>query len=306
MCMRRQVPYHRLSLARCGWGERSADGAADRMTALWRGEAFKQSIEVLRQAVAQLTEIEPAFDKVIIGTLLERVPLEGRVAEGGEHHDRHGCRQRVLPHLAQDLEPVHPGHHDVEKDDVDRVDGAEVLDRLLPRLHRARVMTGQLEQANQRPAIFGLIVYYQDPRHAAVPSRTLRPAGGVGAYCRINARRRIRAKYRPTEDDMITTTTDRGAGGDRPAAADFKSAELLMVRHGESEGNVGKSTDPDCALTERGLAQARALAQRLRAFDLSGFAGVTSPYRRAVQTAEALELGVRFEVDDALREWGPA
>ena len=110
---------------------------------------------------------------------------------------------------------------------------------------------------------------------------------------------------------MTAPTTDRRGGGEAPAAdvnADFKCAELLMVRHGESEGNVGKSTDPDCALTERGLAQARALTQRLRAFDLSGFAGVTSPYRRAVQTAEALalQLGVRFEVDEALREWGPA
>jgi broad specificity phosphatase PhoE len=105
----------------------------------------------------------------------------------------------------------------------------------------------------------------------------------------------------------MTQPTERGPGDDA-TAADYQPAELLMVRHGESEGNIGKSTDPDCPLTERGLAQARTLARRLRGFDLSDFTGVTSPYRRAVQTAEALalELGVRFEVDEALREWGPA
>jgi probable phosphoglycerate mutase len=82
--------------------------------------------------------------------------------------------------------------------------------------------------------------------------------------------------------------------------------ELLMVRHGESEANVGLSVDPDCSLTARGLEQARALAPRLAEFDLRGFAGVCSPYRRALQTADALAAatGLRFEVDPDVREWG--
>ena len=86
------------------------------------------------------------------------------------------------------------------------------------------------------------------------------------------------------------------------------TTELLMVRHGESEANAGTSKDPDSPLTERGLAQARELAARLAAEDLAGFSGFTSPYRRAVQTAEALalSLGITFEVDESLREWGPA
>src|SRR5215213_8151747 len=82
--------------------------------------------------------------------------------------------------------------------------------------------------------------------------------------------------------------------------------ELLMVRHGESEANVGLSSDPDCSLTPRGLEQARALAPRLARFDLRGFVAVVSPYRRAVQTAEALAsaTGLSFEADPDVREWG--
>jgi len=86
------------------------------------------------------------------------------------------------------------------------------------------------------------------------------------------------------------------------------TTELLMVRHGQSEGNTGASTDPDCVLTELGLEQARSLARRLKGLDLEGFVGITSPYRRAIQTAEALarSVGLAFEVDADLREWGPA
>jgi broad specificity phosphatase PhoE len=86
------------------------------------------------------------------------------------------------------------------------------------------------------------------------------------------------------------------------------TTELLMVRHGQSEANVGRSTDPDCALTALGLEQAAAVAARLRAFDLTGFVGRVSPYRRAVQTADVIarETRIRFDIEPELREWGPA
>lgn len=84
------------------------------------------------------------------------------------------------------------------------------------------------------------------------------------------------------------------------------ASELLMVRHGESEANVGLSTDPDCPLTSRGREQARVLGASLARFDLGDFIGLTSPYRRARDTAADLEVatGVRFEIDPDLREWG--
>jgi broad specificity phosphatase PhoE len=90
------------------------------------------------------------------------------------------------------------------------------------------------------------------------------------------------------------------------ATGNANPTELLMVRHGESEANVGLSTDPDCCLTPRGLQQARDLAPRLARLDLGGFVAVSSPYRRAVQTAEVLAAatGLRVEVDPDVREWG--
>lgn len=82
--------------------------------------------------------------------------------------------------------------------------------------------------------------------------------------------------------------------------------ELLLIRHGESEANAGISTDPDCALTDLGREQARRLGERLKEPDLSGFAGIISPYRRTVQTAEiiAAVTGLTFTEDDGVREWG--
>jgi broad specificity phosphatase PhoE len=76
----------------------------------------------------------------------------------------------------------------------------------------------------------------------------------------------------------------------------MNATELLMVRHGESEANVGLSTDPDCCLTPRGLQQARDLAPRLARLDLTGFVAVASPYRRAVQTAEVLAAATAYQL----------
>src|SRR3954447_118683 len=82
--------------------------------------------------------------------------------------------------------------------------------------------------------------------------------------------------------------------------------ELLLIRHGESEANVGVSTDPDCLLTGSGLEQAQCLGRRLAGYDLAGFTALTSPYRRAVQTAEAIAAatGLVFADEPAVREWG--
>ena len=71
---------------------------------------------------------------------------------------------------------------------------------------------------------------------------------------------------------------------------------LILVRHGESTGNadgllVGRT---DAALTERGLQQARSLAEVA-----SGATRViSSPLSRARATAEALGTGLPVEVDE--------
>ena len=71
---------------------------------------------------------------------------------------------------------------------------------------------------------------------------------------------------------------------------------LLLVRHGESTANaagllLGRS---DVPLTELGLAQARAVRSQLANVTRV----VSSPLRRAVDTAEALGLDVPIEVDE--------
>ena len=84
------------------------------------------------------------------------------------------------------------------------------------------------------------------------------------------------------------------------------TTELLMIRHGQSEANVGTPCAPDCSLTELGTSQARDAARRLASLDLTGFTGVVSPYRRAVQTAREISAatGIEFAEDEAVREWG--
>ncbi len=98
---------------------------------------------------------------------------------------------------------------------------------------------------------------------------------------------------------------------------------LTLVRHGQAEWKESAAADFDRPLTRRGLAEAADMARRLRAQD---FAPpdliVTSPARRAVQTAEAfahesglaarlvkqiaaLYLASPVELADAIRATGP-
>lgn len=83
-------------------------------------------------------------------------------------------------------------------------------------------------------------------------------------------------------------------------------ATILVVRHGESEGNVGRrlaSVIPGEPLTERGRAQAGALAERLRNRKIAYV--YTSPLLRARQTGQILAeaAGVRTATLDGLREF---
>jgi broad specificity phosphatase PhoE len=80
------------------------------------------------------------------------------------------------------------------------------------------------------------------------------------------------------------------------------SGRLLLVRHGESEGNATRTFTPDTEvpLTDVGRDQARRAAEVLRA-QFAPVAVVASPYARARVTGEiiaaALALEVRIEPD---------
>lgn len=104
------------------------------------------------------------------------------------------------------------------------------------------------------------------------------------------------------------------------AADDSSLSELVLVRHGESIGNVadrqaldaGSPTldidirDADVELSETGVQQARAVRDHLRRLpeDERPTAVVSSPYRRARQTAEIATEGmdVPLVVDERVRE----
>lgn len=77
---------------------------------------------------------------------------------------------------------------------------------------------------------------------------------------------------------------------------------LYLVRHGQSEGNVATYDIPDGNLTPLGFQQAREVAARLagEGIDLV----ISSPLRRALQTADALcrRIGVPHEVWQDLLE----
>ena len=96
------------------------------------------------------------------------------------------------------------------------------------------------------------------------------------------------------------------SGGTQPGAADAATlpdgVALWLIRHGETEwSRSGRHTSvTDLPLTERGERQAAALAPRLA--DLKPALVLTSPRRRAVETARAAGLPVDG-TDDDLAEW---
>jgi broad specificity phosphatase PhoE len=82
---------------------------------------------------------------------------------------------------------------------------------------------------------------------------------------------------------------------------------LLLVRHGESEGNFERcfSPNPHIELTERGIEQAHAAGRRIGA-DRVPARIVSSPFRRALRTAQFIADQARFtgtiETERDLRE----
>lgn len=82
--------------------------------------------------------------------------------------------------------------------------------------------------------------------------------------------------------------------------------KLYFIRHGESEANILREFSNRGlrhGLTEKGRAQATALADQLKSASIAGL--FSSPLLRARQTAEILSeaLQMPYEVTDALREY---
>jgi phosphohistidine phosphatase len=72
--------------------------------------------------------------------------------------------------------------------------------------------------------------------------------------------------------------------------------DLILWRHGEAREGAGAVADADRELTARGLEHARQVAEWLRRQRLRDTVVLSSPTRRAMQTAEALGLPFKVKV----------
>ncbi|SEG38132.1 probable phosphoglycerate mutase [Nonomuraea solani] len=105
----------------------------------------------------------------------------------------------------------------------------------------------------------------------------------------------------------IATAQQRGKGTGTGWAPPTRVAiSLLLLRHGETELSIERrfSGRGDAELTANGLAQASAAAERLSREPYRLDVIVTSPLKRARQTAAAVaqRTGLEVEVDEDLRE----
>ncbi len=71
--------------------------------------------------------------------------------------------------------------------------------------------------------------------------------------------------------------------------------DLILWRHAEARNPEGAEADADRELTARGRRQAEKLAEWLRAQPLRNVAVLSSPAKRAVQTAQTLGLPVKVK-----------
>lgn len=82
--------------------------------------------------------------------------------------------------------------------------------------------------------------------------------------------------------------------------------ELLIIRHAQSMANISLTRDLDSQLTKEGCYQVSKTATWLKEeFEFHDWQGITSPYFRALQTANRLRkiCKIDFRVNDDLREY---
>jgi len=80
---------------------------------------------------------------------------------------------------------------------------------------------------------------------------------------------------------------------------------LYLIRHGESGGNAGSDHSDDPALTERGWAQARFVAQALAGEGMQAL--YSSPLTRSLETASEIRAALGLKVNawpDIAEKWG--
>ena len=88
---------------------------------------------------------------------------------------------------------------------------------------------------------------------------------------------------------------------------DFSSVDLLLLRHGIAAERLSGRDHPDRPLTDRGKERTLQVVRRLRMLNVRADVLISSPYRRARQTAQlAIEAGLAesMRLDSALEPAG--
>ena len=78
--------------------------------------------------------------------------------------------------------------------------------------------------------------------------------------------------------------------------------EIILIRHGEAASRWGD--DPDPGLSNLGKSQAEAVKENLESFTNQNFQLISSPKKRAIETAQPTSLSWKSEIkiDDAFSE----
>ena len=78
--------------------------------------------------------------------------------------------------------------------------------------------------------------------------------------------------------------------------------EIILIRHGEAASSWGD--DPDPGLSNLGKSQAEAVKENLESFKSQNFQLISSPKKRAIETAQPTSLDWKSEIkiDDAFSE----
>ena len=88
---------------------------------------------------------------------------------------------------------------------------------------------------------------------------------------------------------------------------DSSSVDLLLLRHGIAAERVSGRDHPDRPLTDRGVRRTLEVVRRLRMLNVRADVLISSPYRRASETAQlAIEAGLAesMRLDSALEPGG--
>ena len=112
----------------------------------------------------QLGAVEGLGDEVV-GSGLERRHLL-LLATGGDHQDRERVRGRLGAKAPAHLVAVHPGHQDVEEDDV-RLPGGDGLERLRSGGRREHLVPLRAEDGLEQAHVGGGVVHHEDARRRA-------------------------------------------------------------------------------------------------------------------------------------------